>query len=97
MAADLAVLWRDEPNYSTRAEGQKLLTELGGPAPGEVYFRAHNLMTTRRRDSRLKWGSTNLYTEKDGKPVYDFTLVDRIIDTYRGARHPPLSRDRLHA
>ena len=27
-------------------------------------------------------GSTNIYTEREGKPVYDFTIVDRIIDAY---------------
>jgi xylan 1,4-beta-xylosidase len=26
---------------------------------------------------------TNIYTERDGKPVYDFTIVDHIIDTWR--------------
>jgi xylan 1,4-beta-xylosidase len=31
----------------------------------------------------LKWGSTNAYTEdENGNPVYDWTLVDRIFDTY---------------
>ena len=31
----------------------------------------------------LKWGSTNAYTEDlNGKPIYDFTIVDRIFDTY---------------
>jgi xylan 1,4-beta-xylosidase len=31
----------------------------------------------------LKWGSTNAYTEdKDGNPIYDWTIVDKIFDTY---------------
>jgi xylan 1,4-beta-xylosidase len=31
----------------------------------------------------LKWGSTNAYTEDEkGNPVYDWTIVDRIFDTY---------------
>ena len=37
----------------------------------------------------LKWGSTNIYTEDaQGRPVYDWTIVDRIFDTYlaRGVR-----------
>jgi xylan 1,4-beta-xylosidase len=57
--------------------------------PGEVYFRTHNLMNTGDGTPSFKWGSTNLYTEdKAGRPVYDFTVVDRIIDTYlaRGVR-----------
>jgi xylan 1,4-beta-xylosidase len=31
----------------------------------------------------LKWGSTNAYREDDkGNPVYDWTILDRIFDTY---------------
>jgi xylan 1,4-beta-xylosidase len=88
-------IWRffgaDEPNYATRPEGEKLLMELGRLRRGEVYFRAHNLMTSGDGTPDFKWGSTNIYTEKSGKPVYDFTLVDHIIDTYlaRGI-HPYL-------
>jgi xylan 1,4-beta-xylosidase len=91
----LPPIWRffgaDEPNYATTPTGEKLLMELGALRPGEVYFRAHNLMTTGDGTPDFKWGSTNLYTERDGKPIYDFTIVDRIIDTYlaRGI-HPYL-------
>jgi xylan 1,4-beta-xylosidase len=89
----LPPVWRffgaDEPNYATMKDGRKLLTELGKLRPGEVYFRAHNLLSTGDGTPAFKWGSTNVYTETpDGKPVYDFTIVDRIIDTYlaRGIR-----------
>src|SRR5215471_898394 len=91
----LPPIWRffgaDEPNYATRPEGERLLMELGRLRSGQVYFRAHNLMTTGDGTPDLKWGSTNIYREKDGKPVYDFALVDHIIDTYlaRGL-HPYL-------
>jgi xylan 1,4-beta-xylosidase len=92
----LAPIWRffgaDEPNYATMRDGRKLLTHLGALKPGDVYFRAHNLLNTGDGTSSFKWGSTNIYTEdKDGKPVYDFTVTDRIIDTYlqRGI-HPYL-------
>ena len=48
-----------------------------------VYIRAHNLLTTGDGTPALKWGSTNAYTEDAaGKPVYDWTIVDRIFDTY---------------
>src|SRR5579859_4328167 len=80
----LPPVWRffgaDEPNYATQPDGEKLLMELGELRPGEVYFRAHNLMTTGDGTPDFKWGSTNIYTEKDGRPVYDFTIVDHIID-----------------
>jgi xylan 1,4-beta-xylosidase len=82
----LPPIWRffgaDEPNYSTQPDGEKLLMQLGSLRNGAVYFRAHNLLTTGDGTSDFKWGSTNLYTEKNGKPVYDFTIVDHIIDTW---------------
>ncbi|WP_347303024.1 beta-xylosidase [Croceibacterium sp. TMG7-5b_MA50] len=89
----LPPVWRffgaDEPNYATMKDGRKLLTELGELRPGEVFFRAHNLLNTGDGTASFKWGSTNIYTETaDGQPVYDWTVVDRIIDTYlaRGVR-----------
>jgi xylan 1,4-beta-xylosidase len=95
-AGSLPPVWRffgaDEPNYATMKDGRKLLVELGKLKHGEVFFRAHNLLNTGDGTPAFKWGSTNAYTEtKDGKPVYDWTVVDRIIDTYlaRGV-HPYL-------
>ena len=83
----LPPIWRffgcDEPNYATMKNGQKLLAELGELRSKQVYFRAHNLLTTGDGTPALKWGSTNAYTEDaDGKPIYDWTIVDRIFDTY---------------
>jgi len=90
---ELRAIWRffgaDEPNYATMKDGRKLLTELGRLRPGHVYFRAHNLLNTGDGTPALKWGSTNIYNEDaDGRPVYDWTVVDRIFDTYlaRGVR-----------
>lgn len=89
----LEPVWRffgsDEPNYATMKDGRKLLAELGGLRPGEVYFRAHNLLNTGDGTPSFKWGSTNVYTEdSEGRPIYDWAVVDRIIDTYlaRGVR-----------
>jgi xylan 1,4-beta-xylosidase len=79
----------DEPNYATMKDGRRLIAELGELAPGDVYFRSHNLLCTGDGTPALKWGSTNAYTEdRDGRPVYDWTIVDRIFDTYlaRGVR-----------
>ena len=73
----------DEPNYTYMKDGKKLLTELAALSPAPVYVRAHNLLTTGDGTAALKWGSTNAYTEDaSGKPRYDWTIVDRIIDTY---------------
>ncbi|MCI4592686.1 beta-xylosidase [Sphingobium sp. BYY-5] len=89
----LPPVWRffgaDEPNYATMKDGRKLLVELGELKKGEVYFRAHNLLSSGDGTPAFKWGSSNAYTEtKDGKPFYDWKVVDGIIDTYlaRGVR-----------
>ncbi len=79
----------DEPNYTYMKDGVKLLTELSEASPVPVYVRAHNLLTTGDGEAALKWGSTNAYTEdSQGRPVYDWTITDRIFDTYlaRGMR-----------
>ncbi len=74
----------DEPNYAYMKDGQKLLTELGQiSSTDQVYFRTHNLFTTGDGTPALKWGSTNAYTEDEhGDPIYDWTITDRIFDTY---------------
>ena len=89
----LKPIWRffgaDEPNYATMKDGRKLMKHLGELRPGEVYFRTHNLLNTGDGTGAFKWGSTNAYTEdKDGKPIYNWTVADAIIDTYiqRGVR-----------
>jgi xylan 1,4-beta-xylosidase len=84
---ELKPVWRffgaDEPNYAYMKDGKKLLAELGKLGTQQAYFRAHNLLTSGDGTPALKWGSTNAYTEdKDGKPVYDWTIVDRIFDAY---------------
>src|SRR4029077_16165547 len=75
--APLVPLWRffgaDEPNYATMKNGRMLLAELGALKPGEVFFRAHNLLTSGDGTPAFNWGSTNVYTEDvDGKPHYDW-------------------------
>lgn len=77
----------DEPNYTYTDHGKQLIEELGNASYVPVYIRTHNLLTTGDGKPALKWGSTNAYTEDAaGKPVYDWTLVDRIFETYL-ARH----------
>lgn len=80
----------DEPNYTYMKNGRKLIRELADSSPVPVYFRAHNLLTTGDGTAALKWGSTNAYTEDaNGRPVYDWTIVDRIFDTYiQAGAHP---------
>lgn len=73
----------DEPNYTYMKDGKQLLTEISQLGTAPVYIRAHNLLTTGHGEAAYKWGSTNAYTEdKKGRPVYDWTIVDSIFDTY---------------
>jgi xylan 1,4-beta-xylosidase len=80
----------DEPNYTYMPNGKKLIGELAALSPVPVQIRAHHLLVTGDGTPALKWGSTNAYTEDAaGKPVYDWTIVDRIFDTYIQAGAKP--------
>ena len=83
---ELTPIWRffgaDEPNYATMKDGRQLLTELGALRTGDVFFRAHNLLTSGDGTPAFKWGSTNAYTEENGAPHYDWRILDHIFDTY---------------
>ncbi len=79
-----AYVGRDEPNYTYSPEGRALLAQLAAIEPHAFHDRVHNLLTTGDGTPALKWGSTNVYTETpDGKPVYNWTILDRIFDTYK--------------
>jgi len=81
----------DEPNYTYAAHGEKLLGELAAQDPAPVYVRVHNLLTTGDGSASLKWGSTGVYTEDAaGNPVYSWTILDRIFDTFQKAGVKPL-------
>ncbi len=83
----------DEPNYAYMKDGKKLLTELSALSPVPVYFRSHNLMNTGDGTAALKWGSTNMYTEDAaGNPIYSWTLIDSIFDTYIARNIKPLAQ-----
>ena len=84
---EMKPIWRffgaDEPNFAYMKDGKKLIGELGQLRPSNVFFRTHNLLTTGDGTPALKWGSTDAYREDaDGKPIYDWTITDRIFDTY---------------
>lgn len=84
----------DEPNYTYMKDGKKLLSEiaeLSKPVP--VYVRTHSLLVTGDGTAALKWGSTNAYTEDaNGKPVYNWRIVDSIFDTYVSRGMKPLAQ-----
>jgi xylan 1,4-beta-xylosidase len=80
----------DEPNYTYMKNGKKLLSELADLSPVPVYIRTHNLMTSGEGTPALKWGSTNMYTEDNlGNPVYSWTIIDKIFDTYINQKMKP--------
>ncbi len=81
----------DEGNYTTGRDGKVLLRELRDLSPVPVYLRAHHLLTSGDGVPELKWSSTNVYTEDaNGKPVYDFKILDGIFDEYKAAGVRPM-------
>lgn len=81
----------DEPNYTYAANGKKLLGEMAALSAAPVYVRVHNLFTSGDGSASLKWGSTNVYSQDaSGHPVYDWTILDRIFDTFHAAGIKPL-------
>ncbi len=91
----LAPIWNnfgfDEPNYSYSVNGKRLLGELAVLSPHATGIRVHNLLTTGDGKASLKWGSTNVYTEDaQGNPVYHWTILDRIFDSFHSAGIKPI-------
>ncbi len=96
-AAELKPVYRffgaDEPNYAYMKDGRKLLRDIGGLGAPQEYFRTHSLLVTGDGTPALKWGSTNAYTEDAaGRPIYDWTIVDRIFDAYLAAGVKPYAQ-----
>jgi xylan 1,4-beta-xylosidase len=93
VTVDLAVrqplrrIWRyvgyDEPNYTYTPNGRALLTKLAGMSDAPYAVRCHFLLCSGDGAPKLKWGSSNVYTEDAaGEPVYTWDIIDRIFDAY---------------
>ncbi|WP_207535348.1 GH39 family glycosyl hydrolase [Desertivirga arenae] len=83
----------DEPNYTYMKDGKKLLSEISKLSPVPVYVRTHSLLVTGDGKAALKWGSTNAYTEDaKGNPIYNWTIIDSIFDTYIKRGMKPLAQ-----
>ncbi len=81
----------DEANYTTMRHGTELLRELHDLSPVPVTLRAHHLLTSGNGVAELKFSSTNVYTEDaQGRPVYDFKILDGIFDAYKAAGVRPM-------
>ena len=83
----LKPIWKyfgyDEPNYTYTPNGKKLVGELAALGQSPVYIRTHFMLATGDGKASLKWGSTNAYIEdSQGHGHYNWTIVDRILDTY---------------
>jgi len=94
---DMKPIWAwfgyDEPNYTYMKDGKKLLSEIAALSPVPVYVRAHSLLVTGDGIPALKWGSTNAYTEDaNGKPIYNWRIIDSIFDTYVQRGMKPLAQ-----
>lgn len=81
----------DEANFTTMRDGKALLRELRDLSPAPVHVRTHFLLASGDGVAALKWSSTNVYSEDaNGKPVYDFRIIDGIFDEYRDAGVTPM-------
>ena len=81
----------DEANYTTATHGPELLKELHDLSPVPVYIRVHHLLTSGDGKGELKFSSTNVYSEDaQGRPVYDFKLLDGIFDAFKAAGVRPM-------
>ncbi|WP_028376774.1 GH39 family glycosyl hydrolase [Leeuwenhoekiella sp. MAR_2009_132] len=94
---ELKPIWafwgHDEPNYTYMKDGKKLLTEISELSKVPVFLRVHSLLVTGDGEAALKWGSTNAYTEDEqGNPIYDWTIIDKIFDTYIDLGIKPLAQ-----
>ena len=88
----------DEVNYTTTPEGEELLRTLSAAHTAPVHIRTHFLFNTGDGMPALKWGSTNIYTEDAGdNPVYDYTLIDQIMDATARSGGISARRNRVHA
>jgi xylan 1,4-beta-xylosidase len=81
----------DEENYTTAPNGRKLLRELHDLSPTPVYIRFHHLLTSGNGTPQLKWSSSGVYREgPDGKPIYNFAILDGIFDALQAAGVRPM-------
>ena len=81
----------DEANYTTAPHGRALLSELHDLSPVPVYIRVHHLLTSGDGRPELKFSSTNIYSEDaQGRPIYDFALLDGIFDAFKSSGVRPM-------
>jgi len=70
----------DEDNYTNTQPSMNLLHTLVSNSRDTVRIRTHFLLNNSSGAPGLKWGSTDVYTENAGQPVYTWTTLDSIQD-----------------
>ena len=70
----------DEGNYTTTQPSKDLLQTVVNANREQVYIRSHFLLNTTSGAPGLKWGSTDVYTENNLVPVYNWVRLDSITD-----------------
>jgi xylan 1,4-beta-xylosidase len=93
--ATVPPIWRffgyDEANYTYAPDGKKLLAQIAALQPQPSHIRMHHLLTSGDGTAWLKWSSTGAYREDNqGRPVYNWEILDRIFDTLREHGLKPL-------
>ena len=81
----------DECNYTTTPDCKALMRTVAKINPEPVYLRQHFLLNSGDSKAALKWSSTNVYTEdENGNPVYDWRIMDEIMDAVTSSGCRPL-------
>ena len=81
----------DECNYTTTPDCRALMRTVAQINPEPVYLRQHFLLNSGDGVATPKWSSTNVYTEDaGGNPVYDWRIMDEIMDAVTASGCRPL-------
>jgi xylan 1,4-beta-xylosidase len=81
----------DECNYTTTPNCKALMRTVAQINPEPVYLRQHFLLNSGDGIASPKWSSTNVYTEdSSGEPVYDWRIMDGIMDAVTASGCRPL-------
>ena len=81
----------DECNYTTTPDCKALMKTVAQINPEPVYLRQHFLLNSGDGIATPKWSSTNVYTEDgSGNPVYDWRIMDGIMDAVTASGCRPL-------
>ncbi len=89
---DLRRIWRsigyDEINWTYTPTGRRLLRTFAGLENSAYHVRPHYVFCSGSGFAIPHWGNGNVYHEDDqGRPYYDFTIVDQTYDAIVEAGH----------